>query len=68
MVLFDPLNVVKGGKFMQELNKIELLSIRGGLTGTMVNAMARLVDSLLEAGRSLGSGLRRIITGTLCPL
>ncbi len=53
---------------MQELNKYELIKIKGGLTGTMVNAIARLVDSLLETGRSLGSGLRRIILGTLCPL
>ncbi len=51
-----------------KLSKNELLIIKGGITGAMVNAVARMISSLLEAGRSLGSGLRRLISGRLCPL
>ena len=55
---------------MKKLNKNELYQVKGGIkiSGTLVNSVARLVNSLLEAGRSLGSGLRRLISGRLCPI
>ncbi len=53
---------------MQELTKQELLLIKGGISGALINSIARLIDNLLEVGRSFGSGLRRIIAGRSCPL
>ncbi len=53
---------------MKELKQTELLKIKGGISGAMVNSIARIIGSLLEAGRSFGSGLRRLISGRLCPL
>ena len=52
---------------MIELQKTELLNINGGnISGTMVNAFVKALDSLLDLGRSLGTAIRRIATGNLC--
>lgn len=52
---------------MIELKKEELLSINGGsISGTMINAFSRAINSLLDLGRSLGTAIRRITTGNLC--
>ncbi len=52
---------------MIELNKEELLNISGGsISGTMINAFARAINSILDLGRSLGNAIRRISTGNLC--
>ena len=49
----------------------ELMLIIGGasvasISGTVLNAVVRAVNAALEVGRSLGSSLRRSITGKLC--
>ncbi|MBR4262096.1 MAG: hypothetical protein IKQ35_01875 [Bacilli bacterium] len=54
---------------MKEIEKEELYLISGGgisLTGTFINAVTGLTKVVLEVGRSLGSSLRRSITGKLC--
>lgn len=51
------------------LSKEELLKIRGGgLTTTMVNAISRSIDTFLDFGKAIGSAIRRITSGKLCPL
>lgn len=37
----------------------ELASISGGLNGTIINAISRLISTLLELGRTIGSSLSR---------
>ncbi len=51
-----------------KLENKELILISGGisLSGTLINSMARAINALLEAGRSLGTAIRRIISGKLC--
>lgn len=44
------------------------LVIGGSLTGTMINAFVRGINSMLELGRSLGTAIRRVIDGKACPL
>lgn len=52
---------------MIQLQKTELLNINGGnLNGTVINAFARALNSLLDLGRSLGTAIRRIVSGNLC--
>lgn len=51
-----------------KLSNQELIMISGGisLTGTLINSMSRAINALLEAGRSLGTAIRRIINRNLC--
>lgn len=52
---------------MVELKKIELLNINGGsISGTMINAFSKALNSILDLGRSLGTAIRRIASGNLC--
>lgn len=52
---------------MKELTKQELLSITGGaISGTLINAFVRGINSILELGRSLGTAIRRIQLGNFC--
>ena len=53
-----------------KLNNEELFTVNGGasITGTLINAFARGINSLLDLGRSLGSAVRRIITGSMCEI
>lgn len=56
---------------MRKLNNKELQNIRGGsssLTSSMVNYIGDLIDILITAGRKLGSSIRRIGSGSSCPL
>ena len=48
----------------------EMLLIVGGashISGTLLKSIAKLINSALDVGRSLGSALRRVQTGNLCP-
>lgn len=40
--------------------------VGGGFTATMLNAIARNINSILDLGRSFGSALRRLKDGNLC--
>lgn len=52
-----------------ELNKEELLMISaGGLSGTLLNAIVRGINAVLDLGRSLGTAIRRIGSNNICPL
>ena len=54
---------------MNELNKKELMEVKGGtsnITGAFITSLVRAGDTLLELGRSLGSAIRRIYDGNIC--
>jgi hypothetical protein len=50
------------------LKKEELLDIRGGLaiTGSLLTAFAKAVETIFNLGRSLGSSLNMIINKRKC--
>lgn len=53
---------------MKELKVEELYLIQGGInwTASLFNGISKGINSILELGRSLGSSIRRIMTGKLC--
>jgi hypothetical protein len=53
-----------------KMNDEKLIMVVGGvsLTGTLINAMSRAINALLEVGRSLGTAIRRITNKNLCRL
>ena len=56
---------------MNLINEERLNDISGGstqITGTIFNAIVNLIELLADAGRSLGSGIRRLSEGNVCPL
>jgi len=53
------------------LSNNELLNINGGasiFTATFINAMARMVNSIADLGRSLGTALRRYLGNKICSI
>ena len=44
----------------------ELLLIKGGVTSTYLNSLARFIDTIYTIGQNLGSTLRRIFTKNVC--
>ena len=52
------------------LERETLIKIEGGglLSGTVLNAIIKGVNTILDLGRSLGTALRRINTGNVCPV
>ena len=51
------------------LKEEELRFIYGGaITGTFINAIIKGVNSFLDLGRSIGTAIRRIGAGSICPL
>lgn len=56
---------------MRRLEEEKLDNIMGGATtmnGPLINAIVNIVEVLREAGISIGSGIRRISEGKICPL
>lgn len=55
---------------MKTLKKEELLLIVGGIsiTGTLINSIVRGINSILDLGRSLGTAIRRVVSGSVCPI
>lgn len=51
-------------------NKKQLKSIKAGasFSSTMINSLVRGFNSFLDIGRYFGSSIRRVFTGSLCPL
>lgn len=47
------------------MTKQELLQINGG-SASLITAIVRGINAVLDLGRSLGTALRRILTGSLC--
>ena len=54
---------------MKSLSNNELLNVSGGnISCTLISALTRGVNTLLDMGRSLGNAIRRIGSGNVCPL
>ena len=56
---------------MRELNNKELMDIIGGanyLSASFINAAARAIDTIMDIGRSLGSAVRRAVSGKVCSI
>ena len=57
---------------MKKIDDIDLESIKGGntstITSSMINAIVNVVELLEESGYRIGSALRRLGEGNLCPL
>ena len=56
---------------MRELNNKELMSVEGGanwLTASFLNAAARTIETVMDIGRSLGSAIRRALSGKVCSI
>ncbi len=54
---------------MKEMKKDELMNIKGGgswISGTFISAIVKAGEAILDAGRSLGTAIRRIFTGNIC--
>lgn len=53
-----------------KLTNKELKNIKGGasVSGTLVGGIVRGVNTFLDLGRSLGSAIRRLADGSICPL
>lgn len=58
---------------MIKLNDEELKKIMGGgitsyLSATFLNAAARAINTVLDLGRTLGSTIRRTLSGQYCKI
>ena len=50
-----------------KLNNNELLSIKGGATSaTLINAIVKGIELLMELGKTLGSTIRRVSANKSC--
>lgn len=52
-----------------KLKNIELISIVGGATqisGTLLNSISKLIITLLDVGRAIGSAIRYKVSGYTC--
>ena len=55
---------------MKKVSDNELNEIYGGdsISGPIINAIVNVLNLIQEAGYNVGSGIRRIIEGEMCPL
>lgn len=57
---------------MKKVNDESLVEITGGtstvINGYFVNAFVNVIKLLMDAGISVGSSIRRIAEGEVCPL
>ena len=55
---------------MKELNRNELLEINGGInvTGAVISAISKGINTILDFGRCLGTAIRRLGSGNVCPM
>ena len=55
---------------MYELKKENLLKIEGGIniSGNLISAFTKAINSILDVGRSLGTAIRRINSGQICSI
>ena len=53
---------------MKKLTNKQLATINGGIniSGTLINAFVKGINSFLDLGRSIGTAIRRVRTGNLC--
>lgn len=51
------------------LNKEDLFEVTGGeINSSLINAVSRGISVFLELGRSIGSAIRRAVSGKTCSL
>ena len=52
------------------LEKETLIKVEGGgiLSGTVLNALIKGISTVLDLGRSLGTAIRRLTSGNVCPV
>jgi hypothetical protein len=48
------------------INKSELIEIRGGTSSTIINTIVKVVTTAIEIGRTVGTIIRRKISGNKC--
>lgn len=55
---------------MKKIEVSELDNIIGGdsISGAVINAFTNIIKVLMDAGRSVGSAIRRVAEGNLCSL
>lgn len=53
---------------MRKLEKEELIMINGGIAATTINYISKLITTIFDIGRALGSSIRRIESDDICPL
>ena len=53
---------------MKKLNENEMYEINGGVSGTFINSVASAAKFIYNLGHSLGSTLKRLISGNQCLL
>ena len=56
---------------MKEIEEKKQILIVGGsttLSGTILNQLNKLIDILVDSGRTLGTSIRRIVEDKICPL
>ena len=53
---------------MKALSKEELICINGGIAATTINYISKLITTIFDIGRALGSAIRRIESNDICPL
>ena len=56
---------------MKEIAEKKQMAIVGGsttLSGTILNQLNKLIDILVDSGRTLGTSIRRIVEDKICPL
>lgn len=40
----------------------------GGITSAFINSISKGITTFYDLGRSLGSSIRRIVSGSVCPV
>lgn len=51
------------------LNKTELLAVTGGaITATLINAISRGISTIMDLGRTVGTAIRRVVSGKVCSI
>lgn len=54
---------------MKKISEEEMLKIEGGaLTGTVLNAVYKIIEIIYSVGESLGSYIRRKASGKMCDI
>ena len=68
MVLQGRLSADKEEKMKLKVNELKQIRAGAGLSGTLINALVRGFNCFLDAGRYLGSSIRRLRFSIFCPL
>ena len=63
-------NVVIKGGIMREIKKEEMMRVEGGtsFSASMLNAIYKTFELIYSIGESLGSYIRRTVSGKMCDI